>query len=433
MRTLPRILVLALALATGACRQPLAIEGEGDIIELNRGERGCALEEFRAGWSRCLVNEVTDSESLRYRALPRAGWRFSHWDGFCAKDSPGQDCHKNYDRAWVQWWDDNYPDEELAPLTAVFTPDDGGPAAQSYIASRFGATGRVGFAALLDMLFSQDGSYRITVQQASTRADFDRSPASFRRQPDSLLLAGPSPDTLVPSGGATAAGDFLTLVDTDSSDGDLSVSYLMAKQSAAKLAAFNGSYFCGHILSNGQSLFFRATANGKGSGSLFILRKRLNGANQASMGYRVSEDGTMTLDYAGIRLAGSLSPDGSVFTATQVAPSLQGSAMCLRTSGNKRVGNVAGSYYGAWMSTQPVSGLTELTLDNRGQTTETVLRDSTGGRGYSLGQNFMLVKGTGEIETRDANGAVSPDGRVLFVVQTDRNKFPTLIVYIRKT
>ena len=433
MKSLPRILLVALALATSACRQPLAIQGEGDIIELNRGERGCALEEFRAGWSRCAVNEVNDTESLIYRALPRAGWRFSHWDGFCARDSLGDDCHKNYDRAWIQWWDETYPDEELAPLTAVFTPDDGAPAAQSYIASRFGAVGKVGFAALLDMLFAQDGSYRITVLQASTRGNFDRSPASFRRQPDSLLLAGPTPGTLLASGAATAAGDFLTLVDTDTSDGELSVSYLMAEQAQAQQAAFNGTYYCGHILSNGQALYFRATVNGRGSGSLFILRNRLNGANQASISYSVSEDGTTTVDYAGIRLAGSLSPDGGVFTATQVASSLQGAAICVRASGNKMVSNVAGSYYGAWISTQPVSGVTELTLDSRGQTTETVLRDSLGGRGYSLGQNFMLVKGSGEIETRDANGAVSPDGRVMFIVQTDPGRFPTLIVYVRKT
>ena len=39
----------------------------------------------------------------------------------------------------------------------------------------------------------------------------------------------------------------------------------------------------------------------------------------------------------------------------------------------------------------------------------------------------------GQVDTRDANGAVSPDGRVMFIVQTDPNKFPTLVVYIRKT
>jgi hypothetical protein len=56
-----------------------------------------------------------------------------------------------------------------------------------------------------------------------------------------------------------------------------------------------------------------------------------------------------------------------------------------------------------------------------------------GGRNYSLGSNFMLVKATGEIETRDANGAVSPDGRVMFIIQTDPNKFPTLVVYVRQS
>ena len=97
------------------------------------------------------------------------------------------------------------------------------------------------------------------------------------------------------------------------------------------------------------------------------------------------------------------------------------------------VGNVTGSYYGAWISTQPVTAVTELLLDKMGQTAETVLRDSAGGRNYALGQNFMLVKATGQITTRDADGAVSPDGRVMFIVQTDPNRFPTLIVYVRKT
>ena len=115
----------------------------------------------------------------------------------------------------MEWLDENYPDQVLPPLTAVFVPDDNALAAVPYIASRFGATGRVGFAALLDALFSADGSYRLTSLQAGTRNDFDRTPASFLRQKTSLLLAGPDSGSLVPSGGATAAGDFLTLVDTD--------------------------------------------------------------------------------------------------------------------------------------------------------------------------------------------------------------------------
>ena len=50
-----RILItLAVILALQACKHPLAIEGEGDIIERLSGVRGCSLEEFQAGspkWS----------------------------------------------------------------------------------------------------------------------------------------------------------------------------------------------------------------------------------------------------------------------------------------------------------------------------------------------------------------------------------------------
>jgi hypothetical protein len=167
---------------------------------------------------------------------------------------------------------------------------------------------------------------------------------------------------------------------------------------------------------------------------MIIVSDRQNRTGfQAQISYQVSADGTTTFDYGGARLAGSLSKDGSVFTATQISSSLQGAGICLRTSGNKQVANVAGGYYGAWLSTQPVTAVTELLLDNRGQTAEVVLRDSLGGRDYALDANFMLVLASGQIETRDADGAVSPDGRVLFLVQTDPNRFPTLIVYVRKT
>ena len=126
----------------------------------------------------------------RYRGLPRPGWKFSHWDGNCAR-GPAQDCLKKYDKAWVQWWDDNYPDEEIAPLTAILSPDSDAPAV-SYITSRFGAVGRVGFAALLDaMFFPQNGSYRFTSQQAATRTILTaRRPVSA---PEDQPAADPGP------------------------------------------------------------------------------------------------------------------------------------------------------------------------------------------------------------------------------------------------
>ena len=427
-------LVLILGLLLGACRHPLVIKGQGDIIELNAGLRGCALEEFQAAWPRCAENEVSGDEAVRYRALPRPGWRFLRWDGYCAPESRGADCELSYDKAAIEWWEDSFPGRDAAPLTAIFVSDDGAPVAASYIASQFGVQGRTGYAALLDAVFSIDGSYRYTVQQAGTRSDFDRTPGQFQRLADSLLLTGTGADSLLASGGATQLGDFLSLVDTDNSDGVISASYLQAELTSATTAAFKGTYYCGHVLSNGQSLFFRATMNGKGAGSMVIESDRQNREGfQAQISVAVSDDGTTTFDYGGARLVGSLSADGSVFTATQISSGVQGAAVCLRTSGNKRIANVAGGYYGAWLSTQPVTAVTELVLDSKGQTRELVLRDSAGGRNYALDANFMLVLASGQIETRDADGAVSPDGRVLFLVQTDPNRFPTLVVYVRKT
>ncbi|MEM6582008.1 MAG: hypothetical protein AAF699_12075 [Pseudomonadota bacterium] len=434
MRSLRLTLALTALLLVSACRHPLAIQGEGDIIELNRGERGCALEEFQADFARCTDNEVSVTESVRYRALPRPGWRFARWDGYCSVESRGRDCEIDYTRAGADWWQENFPDSPAAPLRAIFVRDDAGPIGASYIASQFGVRGSAGYASLLDALFFSTGSYRYTVQQASSLGDFDRAPAAFQRSSDSLLLAGTTAQALVPSGGATQAGDFLTLIDTDASDGTISSTYFQPKRESAGNSEFSGTYFCGHVLTNGQALFFRANVNGRGTGSLIILedRQRRQG-QQAQISYEVSADGTMLLDYAGARIAGSLSSGGGVFTGSQIGSGVQGAAVCVRTSSNKRIANVAGAYYGAWMSTQPITAVTELVLDSRGQTVETVLRDSTGGRNYTLGTNFMLVLANGQIETRDANGAVSPDGRILFLIQTDPNRYPTLIVYVRET
>ena len=416
-----------------ACKHPLNIEGEGDIIELERGARGCSLDEFQAGSATCADNEISDDETAIYRALPRAGWLFSHWRGFCIKESPGDDCQVNYTRGFANLWDDTYPNTALPPLTAIFVADTGAPAAAPYILSRFGAAGNFGFAELLDALFSVDGSYRITTAQATTRGGFDRTPAAFARRSDSLLLAGPDADSLVPAGGATAAGDFLALADTDNSDGDISASYFVPEQTEADPAVFEGIYYCGHIMSDGRATFFRANLNGNGGGTMVVESDRQDRSGQSPVSYTVDPDGTTTFDYAGLRLAGGLSEDGSLFAASQISSSLQGAAMCLRTSGDKMVGTVAGSYYGAWMSTQPVAGVTELQLNNQGTSVETVIRDSVGGRNYSLGQDFMLVKATGQLETRESFGAISANGQVMFLINTSPNKFPTLVVYVKKT
>ncbi|MFT6287356.1 MAG: hypothetical protein ACJA09_002110 [Alcanivorax sp.] len=426
------VLVASFSLIAG-CKQPLAIVGEGDIIELESGVRGCAWEEFSAAWTRCTDNDVLVTETAVYRALARPGWRFSHWEGVCVKDSPEQDCQQNYNQSQVNFWDGNFPGLPVPTLTAVFIEDNEAPRGTTYTAARFGAQSNFGFAALLDALFFEDGSYRFTIAQATTRQFFDRNPEYFERQPDGLLGAGPTLDALVAAGGATSNGDFLALVDSDSSDNDVSVTYLQPQRSSARESDLNGNYFCGHVMSDGRATFFRAQINGSGGGTAFILEDRQGRSGQTAISYNVAENGTTTFDYLGMRLAGSLSADGSVLAATQVSARLQGSAMCLRSLANKTVASVAGGYYGAWFSTQPISAVSEIVLDNQGQTAEVVLRDSLGGRNYSLGQDFMLVKATGELKTSDSFGSVSADGRILFLVNTNPNKFPTFIAYVRKT
>ena len=77
MRVLSALVVLLLL---QACKHPLAIEGEGDIIERLAGLRGCSLEEFQANSIRCTENEVVGEDYIvSYEGVPRPGWRFVAW------------------------------------------------------------------------------------------------------------------------------------------------------------------------------------------------------------------------------------------------------------------------------------------------------------------------------------------------------------------
>jgi hypothetical protein len=428
------LLILALASLLAACKHPLEIEGQGDIIERNNGIRGCALEEYVAGISRCTNNQILQDETAIYQALPRAGWSFSHWDGSCAKDSPEATCKLEYSGVFADLWDDNFPDQSAPPLKAVFVEDSSAPTATAYIASSFGITsgGAGTYSSLLDALFSADNSYRFTSLQASTRSGFDRTPAYYQVRSGGLLTAGPTPSQLVVSGAATANGDLLTLVDTDTSDGEISVTYLMPARDKASNAEFVGSYYCGHIATDGLARFVKIVANATGGGLLSVLEDREGASGSARVAYKVYEDGTMTLDYARVHLVGSLSAGGAVFVSSQLQNSGRGAAVCVRASSAKTLGNVAGQWLGSWISTGLSSAVTELLVTDSGQTAEAVYRDSIGGRSYPLGADWMLVNWDGRLSTSVQFGAVSADDRVAFTVNTNPSKFPTLILYIHK-
>ena len=360
--------------------------------------------------------------------------RDSHWDGPCPKSSPEPYCEFNYSESWAKLWDDNYPNTAAPALTAVFVQDNNAPAASEYIAASHGADGSGTYAALMEALFSADNTYRYLNLQASTRNSFDREPRYYLRQSDSLLATSPSGSNFTAAGGATATLDIVTLVDTDAGDNDISVTTLIPKRSGGQTGQFVGTYYCGIISTDGTSRFVRVVADGAGGGLLRLEQDRQGFSGQTAIGYSVADDGTMTFSYnINVQLAGSLSADGSFFTGTQVQSSAQGAIACMRRSSDQTLGTAAGRYYGAWSSVQPVTGVTELVVDVTGQTLENVLRDSGGGRNYSLGQDFMLVLFDGQVSTgTERYGMLSGDRRVLFLVSTDASKFPTLVVYIRQ-
>lgn len=118
-----RLLVLLCPLLLIACKHPLAIVGEGDIVDLNGSAFGCLLEEFQAGASNCLENNVVGDYVVNYSAVPREGWKFSHWDGNCGHLTQAPACRFDVSALLVDYWDSNFSTVQLPALTAVFVED----------------------------------------------------------------------------------------------------------------------------------------------------------------------------------------------------------------------------------------------------------------------------------------------------------------------
>jgi len=120
------ISILLSLLLLAACKHPLAIDGEGDIVERLEGERGCTLEEFQAASPRCTDNEVTGEAYIAsYEPVARPGWVFSGWEGTaCGGDSVGDNCDYNVGKAWVDFTDTNFPNFVFPATRAVFIPEE---------------------------------------------------------------------------------------------------------------------------------------------------------------------------------------------------------------------------------------------------------------------------------------------------------------------
>jgi hypothetical protein len=71
-------LTLLLSLGISACRHPIEIVGEGDVISVT-GTRDCLLEDLQARLANCVNNDVCKSYQKTYYAVPRKGWQFGGW------------------------------------------------------------------------------------------------------------------------------------------------------------------------------------------------------------------------------------------------------------------------------------------------------------------------------------------------------------------
>ena len=105
-----------------ACKHPLAIEGEGDIVERLAGVRGCTLEEFQASSPRCVDNEALEEDYIvSYQAVARSGWVFTGWEGFaCFTTTDEGYCDFDLAHLWVDFTDTTFPGYVPAPTVSVF-------------------------------------------------------------------------------------------------------------------------------------------------------------------------------------------------------------------------------------------------------------------------------------------------------------------------
>jgi hypothetical protein len=117
-------LILFCLFAIQACKHPLAIQGQGDVVEVLSGLRGCSLEEFQADSPRCTDNEVLGEDYVvSYQAVPRPDWGFVGWEGTaCSASSAFLHCDYTVSQAWVDFTNLTWPGTVLAPTVAVFAP-----------------------------------------------------------------------------------------------------------------------------------------------------------------------------------------------------------------------------------------------------------------------------------------------------------------------
>lgn len=116
-----RSFLLLIVLSTlMACRHPLAIVGEGDIVDINGTGPGCSYEEFLGGAAACVDNDVQGDYNVAYLGVARPGFKFIDWDGPCGHLSTGPYCTFVVSSFLVALWDADFADIPIPATTAQF-------------------------------------------------------------------------------------------------------------------------------------------------------------------------------------------------------------------------------------------------------------------------------------------------------------------------
>jgi hypothetical protein len=425
--------LIGLAVLVG-CKHPLEIQGHGDIVERNNGIRGCSLEEYQAKSARCTSNTVDDEYEVIYEAVPRAGWKFVGWDTKCADDSPGDYCKFSTPGDWVALWNEHYTDTPVPPVKAVFEQVDSGPVTTTYLGSSFGIDGYYyPFSSFMRADMSGNSTYQYKTLLESTRNVYDRGMGHIRRAQDGLVSLGATSSDYSAGGAATSNMDFMALVDTNASDGEISVTYLTQELTGASNSLLSGTYYCGSISTDPSASFAKAQFDGRGGGTLTVQDHTLGYTGTTPLKYQIASDGRTQISYQNIRLVGSVSGDGQVMVGTQTQSFAQGSGICIKTSSGKSLGNVAGDYYGVYASTYPSTAVAELSLSSNGSAQGWIVADSFGNRSVPVRVDPVRVSSDGKLSSGRTSGMVSKDGRIGFIVDAGYFGEPSLIVYVRKT
>lgn len=428
----PRYMVMASALILASCKHPLQISGEGDIVELNEGVRGCTLEEFEAQDARCTDNDVEGDYNVVYEAQPRPGWTFVSWNGECGEVPRGQ-CQFNIPASLPAYWDENFPGQPVTPLVATFDIADAVGADQGYTGSLFGKDDSEEFSALLDATLFADRRYDYEAVLESNLGANDFGDGFYQRSFDGLVRVSANESGYQSAGAATAKFDLAALVDYDASDSEIWVALLTETLQGASNSTLNGTYYCGFIDTDTAGSYAQITLNGDGVGAILITDNTQGELGVAPVSYSVDSDGRMVMDYAGNRLVGGASANGDFVALTRTQDSVQGSGMCIRTSSGKSLDDVAGQYYGVYADAEPVTAVSELTIRRSGVVDSTLLADSNGASEAPAEPRGISVMGDGRLTVGSERGMVSPDGRVGFLVDASSDGQPSLTVYIRKT